>query len=288
MRILVSNDDGVYSPGLALLASVAAEFGDVRVVAPDVEQSSMGHAITASRPLAYRPVRLGNGNVEAYRVNGTPADCVALGAYHWERVDVVLSGVNLGLNLGNSIWHSGTLAAGKQAALLGLRGFALTAPTSAEPDFEGLEPWIRRVLETVLGDPALTLVNANFPREPRGLVWTRVSVRQYDGRVVPMEDPQGRPLFWFTVVPIRGAKTGTDRWAIERGWISLTPLRLDLTDEDRLAKAREAHPLDEAAATALSPAATDPEAARAVEEDEARPQPVPAGAFAGDEPPADR
>ncbi|HYX20016.1 MAG TPA: 5'/3'-nucleotidase SurE, partial [Thermoanaerobaculia bacterium] len=170
MRFLVSNDDGVYSPGLATLAAVAAEFGDVRIVAPDVEQSSMGHAITASRPLAYRPVRI--GGFEAYRVNGTPADCVALGAHHWDRVDVVLSGVNLGLNLGNSIWHSGTLAAAKQAALLGLRGFALSAPASAEPDFEPLKPWIRRVLEALLPDAGLSLVNVNFPREPRGLVWT--------------------------------------------------------------------------------------------------------------------
>ena len=285
MRILVSNDDGVYSPGIAALASVAAEFGDVRVVAPDVEQSSMGHAITASRPLAYRPVRL--GGIEAYRVNGTPADCVALGAYHWDRVDVVLSGVNLGLNLGNSIWHSGTLAAAKQAALLGLRGFALSAPASTESDFGPLRPWIRRVLQTILPRPDLPLVNVNFPREPRGLAWTRVSVRQYDGRVVPMEDPQGRPLFWFTVVPVRGAGAGTDRWAVERSWISLTPLRLDLTDEDRLAKALAAHPLDEAAAS-RSPSAPDPEAARAVREDEARPEPVPAGAIAGDEPPAER
>ena len=283
MRILVSNDDGVYSPGIAALASVAAEFGDVRVVAPDVEQSSMGHAITASRPLAYRPVRI-EGR-EAYRVNGTPADCVALGAYHWDRVDVVLSGVNLGLNLGNSIWHSGTLAAAKQAALLGLRGIALSAPASAESDFEPLKPWIRRVLAALLPEPTLSLVNVNFPRAPRGLVWTRVSVRQYDGRVVPMEDPQGRPLYWFTVVPIRGAHEGTDRWAVERGWISLTPLRLDLTDEDRLAAIRASHPLDDAAA-ARSPSPHDPDAERAVRDEEARPEPVSAGAaIAGEDSP---
>src|SRR5262249_26236028 len=120
MHILVSNDDGIYSPGIAALAEVASEFGSVRVVAPDVERSSMGHAITASSPLSYRQTKL--QSLTAYRVNGTPADCVALGAYHWPKADVVLSGINLGLNLGNSIWHSGTLAAAKQAALLGLRG----------------------------------------------------------------------------------------------------------------------------------------------------------------------
>src|SRR5205823_2621107 len=146
MRILVSNDDGIYSPGIAALAEVASEFGTVRVVAPDVERSSMGQAITASRPLSYRPTKV--RNLTAYRVNGTPADCVALGAYHWEKVDFVLSGLNVGFNLGNSLWHSGTLAAAKQAALLGLRGAALSAPAGAEPDFEPFKPWIRRVLET--------------------------------------------------------------------------------------------------------------------------------------------
>ena len=117
VRILVSNDDGIYSPGIAALAEVASEFGTVRVVAPDQERSSTGHAITASRPLSYRVTNI--KGLTAYRVNGTPADCVALGVYHWEKVDLVLSGLNMGLNLGNSLWHSGTLAAAKQAALLG-------------------------------------------------------------------------------------------------------------------------------------------------------------------------
>src|SRR5881409_1324175 len=100
----------------------------------------MSHAITSSRPLRYKRIRL--GEFEAYRVNGTPADCVALGTHRWGHVDLVLSGINLGLNLGNSLWHSGTLAAAKQAALLGLRGIALSAPFSdtREPDFTALEP----------------------------------------------------------------------------------------------------------------------------------------------------
>src|SRR6185312_14967830 len=110
MRILVVNDDGIYSPGIAALARVAREFGEVRVVAPDVEQSSAGHAISSARALRYRRIRIFE-EIEAYRVNGTPADCVAIGAYEWGDVDVVLSGVNLGPNLGNATWHSGTLAA---------------------------------------------------------------------------------------------------------------------------------------------------------------------------------
>jgi len=266
MRILVSNDDGIYSPGIAALAEVASEFGTVRVVAPDVERSSAGHAITATRPLSYRLTNI--KNLTAYRVNGTPADCVSLGAHHWEKVDLVLSGFNIGLNLGNSIWHSGTLAAAKQATLLGLRGVALSAPSGAEPDFEPFKPWLRRVLETIIPDPSLSLVNVNFPRKPRGLVWTRVSVRRYDGRIVPTKDPQGRELFWFTVTPIQGADEGTDRWAVEQGWISLTPLTLDLTDEARLREVRERRPLDESVARAISPAKSSPEAAKKVREDE--------------------
>jgi 5'-nucleotidase len=205
--------------------------------------SSAGHAITASRPLSYKrtPLR----GIEAYRVNGTPADCVALGAYHWERVDVVLSGINLGSNLGNAMWHSGTLAAAKQAVLLGLRGIALSAPvTASEPDFDALKPAVERVLALLLPDRQLTLVNVNFPDgEPRGLRWTRQSVRHYDGKVVPGADPMGRRHYWFTVTPIEQTEEGTDRWAVEQDYVSMTPLRLDLTNEAELAAARQRHPL---------------------------------------------
>jgi 5'-nucleotidase len=243
MRILIANDDGIYSPGIAALAEAAARFGDVRIVAPDVEMSSAGHAITSSRPLSYKrtPIR----GFEAYRVNGTPADCVALGAHQWERVDVVLSGINLGSNLGNSMWHSGTLAAAKQAVLLGLRGIALSAPvTSDEPDFEALAPAVNHVLGLLLPAHELTLVNVNFPeKKPLGLRWTRQSVRHYDGKVVPGEDPMGRKHFWFVVTPLEEAEEGTDRWAVEQGYASITPLRLDLTNEAELANAQAKYPL---------------------------------------------
>jgi 5'/3'-nucleotidase len=239
MRILVSNDDGVYSPGIAALARSATKFGDVRVVAPDVEQSSAGHAITASRPVRFRPTHIFD-DVEAYRVNGTPADCVALGINQWDRVDVVLSGINLGLNLGNSTWHSGTLAAAKQAVLLGIRGIALSAPVDDETsDFSVLAPWIDRTLEMLLASDEAKLVNVNFPSDPRGLRWTAQAVDQYNGKVVADEDPMGRPVFWFTVVPLEEHREGTDLWAVEQGYVSLTPLRLDLTDYEALQNAAD-------------------------------------------------
>jgi 5'-nucleotidase len=244
MRILIANDDGIYSPGIATLAEVAKQFGDVRIVAPDVEQSSAGHAITALRPLSYKRTPI--GNFEAYRVNGTPADCVALGVYHWENVDVVLSGINLGSNLGNAMWHSGTLAAAKQATLMGSRGIALSVTvTRDEPKLEILKPSLEKVLALLLKEPDLSLVNVNFPdRAPKGLRWTRQSVRHYDGKVVPGENPLGRKLFWFTVVPVEGTEEGTDRWAVEHGYVSMTPLRLDLTNEKELVSAQLKHPLD--------------------------------------------
>src|SRR6478736_3814771 len=146
MRILVTNDDGVYSPGIAALAQVASRFGEVRIVAPDVEMSSASQSITASRPVNWKKTLL--PGLDAYRVNGTPGDCVMLGTTLWEKVDVVLSGINLGTNLGNAVWHSGTLAGARQAALLGLRGIALSAPATDrdQPSFELLKPWAASVL----------------------------------------------------------------------------------------------------------------------------------------------
>jgi 5'-nucleotidase len=240
MRILITNDDGVYSPGIAALAQVASRFGEVRIVAPDVEMSSASHAITASRPVTYKRTPL--PGLDAYRVNGTPGDCVMLGTTLWEKIDLVLSGINIGANLGNAIWHSGTLAGAKQAALLGLRGIALSAPATdrEQPDFELLKPWVATVLKALLEAPELPLVNVNFPaRAPRGTRWTCQSMRHYDGKVVPGKDPMGRTHYWFTVVPVESTEEGTDRWAIEQGYVSMTPLRLDLTDEKAIEQVRK-------------------------------------------------
>jgi 5'-nucleotidase len=172
---------------------------------------------------------------EAFRVNGTPADCVALGLDSWGGADLVVSGINLGYNLGNSAWHSGTLAAAKQAALLGCRGIAFSTRTgSGEPDFPRIDPFVIQVLELLTTDDSLQLVNVNFPPEPTGLAWTRQSVRHYDGRVVPAEDPMGRKVFWISIRPLEEVEEGTDHWAVRHGLVSLTPLRLDLTDHEAL------------------------------------------------------
>jgi 5'-nucleotidase len=233
MKILITNDDGIYSPGLHALVDVAREFGTVRVVAPDVEQSSTGHAITHSRPLRVRLTKV--DSTEGLRVNGTPADCVALGCYMYKDIEVVLSGVNLGPNIGNAMWHSGTLAGAKQAALLGLRGIALsTFVAKDEPDFDALRPHVRAVLAELLPMSTMSLLNVNLPPNPRGIAWSRQSVAHYDGIVVPDTDPMGRELFWVSARRIEEVEEGTDRWTVQQGLTSVTPLRLDLTDHAAL------------------------------------------------------
>lgn len=244
MTILITNDDGIYSPGIAALARIASRFGKVTVIAPDVEQSSMGHAVTHSRPLSLKKSPITFEGIEAWRVNGTPADCVALGSHLYAHTDVVLSGINMGPNLGNGMWHSGTLAAAKQAVLLGIRGIALSTPVGkSEPDFDALAPFVEKTLALLLEETSLGLFNVNFPPQPKGLQWTRQSVRLYDGRIVPGVDPMGRKHYWFTVTPLEPADEGTDRWAVENDYVSITPLRLDLTDEQRLKEVKKAQPV---------------------------------------------
>lgn len=236
MRILVSNDDGIFSPGLAALAEVASRFGEVRIVAPDFEQSAMGHAITIMRPLQYRKVKLGTlSDYEAYRVNGTPADCVALGLYHWNGADLVLSGINLGSNLGNDIWHSGTVAAAKQAALFGIQAVAFSMVLNGdEPSYEEQKPYIEQVIRLLLTKPHMRLVNVNLPKHPKGIKWTHQSVRSYSGKVVAGEDPMGRKHYWFSAVPLTEPDENSDRWAVDHDLVALTPIRLTLTDDERL------------------------------------------------------
>ena len=211
MRILVCNDDGIYSPGIATLAEVASSYGTVRIVAPHVEQSSMGHAITANRPFRIAGRRLADSRPTASTAR--PADCVALGSHHWERVDVVLSGCNLGFNIGNGIWHSGTLSAAKQAVMLRVAGHRLQRARRPRGfcRSETVDPSRAR---RALARTGLPLVNVNVPRSPRGLIWTRVrcSIRRRDRAD---QGSYGRELYWFSVRPWKTRKRAPTggRWS---------------------------------------------------------------------------
>jgi 5'-nucleotidase len=234
MKILISNDDGIFSPDRVALAEVASQFGEVMIFAPDFEQSAMGHAITIQRPLQYHLVKMIKG-FEAYRVNGTPADCVAMGLYHWGGAGLVLSGINLGSNLGNDIWHSGTVAAAKEGVLLGVQAAAFSLVLNGdEPTYEKQKPYIAEVIQMLLQRRQLKQVNINLPEEPHGICWTHQSVRAYNGKVVKSQDPMGRKHFWFAAIPLTEPDENSDRWAVEKGLVSLMPLWLNLTDDNLL------------------------------------------------------
>lgn len=234
MRILISNDDGIFSPGLIALAEVASHFGEVVIFAPDFEQSAVGHAITIRRPLQYHRVKMIKG-FETYRVNGTPADCVAMGLYHLGDADLVLSGINLGSNLGSDVWHSGTVAAAKQGVILGVQAIAFSQEVNGEePTYEKQKPYIAQVIELLTSTNQPRLVNVNLPAEPIGIRWTHQSVRQYNGKVVESQDPNGRRHYWFSAIPLTSPDENSDRWAVENNLVSLTPIRLSLTDDEWL------------------------------------------------------
>lgn len=241
MKILISNDDGIFSPGLVALAEVAEKFGEVMIFAPDFEQSAVSHAITIMRPLQYHRVKMMKG-FEAYRVNGTPADCVAMGLNHWGGADLVLSGINLGSNLGSDIWHSGTVAAAKQGVLFGVQTAVAFSQVlnGEEPTYEKQKPYLAEVLKQAVAGQLPRLVNVNFPKNPAGMCWTHQSVRAYNGKMVESQDPMGRKHYWFAAVPLTGPDENSDRWAIDHDLVSLTPLRLSLTDDEWLST-RETH-----------------------------------------------
>ncbi len=235
--ILCTNDDGYLAPGLALLARVASQLGRVTVVAPDREQSGTSHALTVHRPLRIRETAEG-----VYHVDGTPTDCVLLalgGAIMDETPDVVLSGVNHGPNLGEDVLYSGTVAAAMEATLLGIPSVALSFATDEfEPPGDEYEVVLLRLLTQILqrGDfPEGTLLNVNLPPVPpaeiRGVRVASLGRRVYIESLTRSRDPYGREYFW-----IGGGKsrwTGgedSDFRAIAAGYISLTPLHLDLTN----------------------------------------------------------
>jgi 5'-nucleotidase len=235
MKLLVTNDDGYMALGLGVLARAAARLGEVRVVAPDREQSATSHSLTMHFPLRVR-----RAADDMIAVDGTPTDCVvlALGALLDERPDFVLSGVNHGANLGDDVLYSGTVAAAMEATILGIPAIAISY-TGRDPEL--IEPWtevLAGVLEQVLGRsefPADTLLNINLPDidpdQVEGVKVTTLGRREYLDSLTRAHDPSGREYFW-----IGG---GESRWwgspesdfrAIRAGYISVTPLHLDLTN----------------------------------------------------------
>lgn len=243
MNILVSNDDGILAPGLSILANACREVGQVTVVAPDREQSGTSHSLTLHRPL--RPARTRDG---AYQVDGTPTDCVllAIGALLPEKPDFVFSGVNHGPNMGEDVLYSGTVSVAMEAVTLGVPGIALSY---SGRDLEAMESYhdilvrlVRRI--TAIRDfPPETLLNINLPRrhasEVAGVKVTKLGSRFFSGSLTRMNDPWGREVFWIGGGDVTWTGDGdTDHAAVKDGFISVTPLHMDLTNYELMETVR--------------------------------------------------
>jgi 5'-nucleotidase len=237
MQILISNDDGILAPGLALLAEVCQTVGQVTVVAPDREQSGTSHSLTMHRPL--RPARRPDGS---FQVDGTPTDCVllALNALMAERPAFVFSGVNQGPNMGEDVLYSGTVAAAMEAVALGVPGVAVSFAGPMN-DLETMASY-RDVLKHLIGRivrvedfPAETLLNINLPpcgaAAVKGVKVTSLGSRYFSESLTRMQDPWGKEIFWIGggLVHWTGG-TESDHHAVAEGYISVTPLHMDLTN----------------------------------------------------------
>lgn len=236
MRILCSNDDGILAPGLECLVRAAVQLGEVTIVAPDREQSATSHSLTLHHPV--RPVRVGE---RRYQVDGTPTDCVLLAveALMPERPDVVLSGINHGQNMGEDVLYSGTVAAAMEGLLLGIPSIAISyagGDLRADPaQLERLVGPLTHLLRHLLDLPVFpkeTLFNVNFPPQQhiRGVRLTRLGRRVFSNSIRQMQDPWGRPIYWIGAGSMSwtGAED-SDYRAIAEGYVSVTPLHLDLT-----------------------------------------------------------
>ncbi|MGI6188524.1 MAG: 5'/3'-nucleotidase SurE [Clostridiales bacterium] len=242
MRILVCNDDGIYSNGILQLASSMSRIGETTVVAPDEERSATGHAITLHKPLRVKPVNLPKLNIRAYAVNGTPADCVKIGydIVMERKVDLVISGINKGPNLGTDVLYSGTVSAAFEGAILGLPSIAVSLVSYDSDDYAYAGKIAVQVAERLMENslPLGTILNINVPAVPekdiKGIKTVRLGVRRYAENYIKRIDPRGRPYYWLTGEAIdedetAGCEIDTDISAIIHNYVTITPIHFDLT-----------------------------------------------------------
>jgi 5'-nucleotidase len=242
--ILVTNDDGIHSPGLRVLARSLAALGRVVVVAPDRERSAVSHALTLHLPL-----RATQQAADWWAVDGTPTDCVNIGIHGLVKAtpQLVVSGINLGANLGDDLTYSGTVAAAMEATLMGVPALAvsLAGGSFAEGDFVWAGRWAAHFAAQVRdhGLPADTFLNVNVPAgQPPGSKLTRQGKRRYGDAVVQKVDPRGRSYYWIGAGELALQDLeGTDAHAVQRGLVSVTPLHLDLTNYAAFERLRSWH-----------------------------------------------
>jgi len=242
LRILLVNDDGVYSAGLQTLRATLERMpgAEVYVVAPDRQRSASGHAITLHKPLYIEEVDIPGAESPVYAVNGTPADCTKIGmlAVLPGPADLVISGINRGGNLGLDVLYSGTVSAAIEGVILGVPAIAVSLAAWENPDYRPAAAFTAQLVELVMdrGLPPGVLLNVNVPPVPDGAVAgvavTRLSRRSYRDRFERRVDPRGRTYYWLAGDPVEDPQPAdTDVGAVRAGLISITPLRLNLADE---------------------------------------------------------
>lgn len=233
MKILVSNDDGYQAPGLVCLAQALREIADVVVVAPDRDRSGASNSLTLDYPLRATPC-----GSQCYSVNGTPTDCVhlAITGLLQEEPDMVIAGINAGANLGDDVLYSGTVAAATEGRFLGLPAIAVSMVGQAPSHFPTAASIVVDLISQLLADPLPrdTILNVNVPDRPlhalNGLTATRLGHRHKSEPVIQSTDPKGRTIYWVGPVGSeQDAGVGTDFHAIHNGFVSITPLQVDLT-----------------------------------------------------------
>ncbi len=240
MHILVSNDDGVHAPGIAALATAMRPLGKVTVVAPAENRSAIGHRKTMHKPLRVDPAPFSVEGVQAYAVSEAPADgvAVALLGLIEQPIDLVVSGINRGANLGQDLTYSGTVSAAFEAVIWQKPAIAFSLLSYADDaDYSAAGAIARQVVELGLYRqlPPLTLLNVNIPALPldqiRGFKIVRQGLRQYNDALISRIDPYGRPYYWIGGQAPTGDTTeiGTDLWATHNGYVSITPIHLDMT-----------------------------------------------------------
>jgi 5'-nucleotidase len=238
MRILISNDDGYLAPGIIALTEALAPIAEIIVVAPDSNRSASSNSLTLERPLFV--IRAQEG---VYHVNGTPSDCVHIaltGLLPW-KPDLVVSGINQGQNMGDDTLYSGTIAAATEGYLFGVSSFAFSQVEKGWGEIKAAARMAREIVERSFDDMQKPfLLNVNIPNRPyselKGMVATRLGKRHQSEGVLQMTDPYGRQMYW--IGPAGAAKDsgeGTDFHAIANGYVSVTPLQIDLTHQTQLA-----------------------------------------------------
>jgi 5'-nucleotidase len=237
--ILVTNDDGIDSPGLSALARALLRVDDVCVIAPNRNWTAAGHTKTLDRPLRVTRIRLPGTRLEAYSSDGSPSDCVALGFLGLapERPRLVVSGINTGPNMGSDITYSGTVSAAMEGVVSGVPAIAISLADYFEWDFAYAARFAARLAKRVLVAEldSDVLLNVNVPRgrrkEIRGVQVTRLGRREYKDELIRRQDPFGRDYYWIGGGPPGGTgEPGTDLHAVAAGYVSITPVQLDLTN----------------------------------------------------------